>query len=193
TTTPLAVTPDGISKATLVAKVSPAAGSGIPTGTVQFKDGDQVIGSAPLTQSAGAVSATFQIEGLTNPGTHSFAAAYQGDSTFGGSISTSQGQFGTQIVAVNGASFLTGFAPDQWVTIFAMIWPPRPWSRRHSLTRRPSPASLCRWSMDRARLPPLRSISFRRTRSTCSSPRRLHSAAPRSMSRGPTVAPLRPA
>jgi uncharacterized protein (TIGR03437 family) len=121
TTTTLSSTPDGLAKTTLVATVKPvASGPGTPTGTVQFTDqaSGQAIGSATLTANSGVLTATLSITGLTLPGTHTFIAEYQGDSAFGASKSNPQGQFGTQIVPVNGASFVPGFAPDQWVTIF---------------------------------------------------------------------------
>ncbi|AKV00567.1 Flagellar hook-length control protein FliK [Labilithrix luteola] len=74
------------SSVTFSAKVS-ASGSGIPTGTVTFKDGDTILGTATI-DATGATS--FSTTALTG-GTHTITAVYGGDATHGtGTASVSQ-------------------------------------------------------------------------------------------------------
>ncbi|WP_137875496.1 Ig-like domain-containing protein, partial [Rhodococcus sp. Q] len=56
----------------LVASVDPAGA----TGTVEFKDGDTVLGTAPVTDGTATLSHTF-----TTAGSHSITAAYSGDAS----------------------------------------------------------------------------------------------------------------
>jgi hypothetical protein len=72
---------------TLTATVSPAGGSGTPTGSVTFKNGNALLGSALLTNGV----ATLQVT-LTTVGTASLTASYSGDSTFLGSTSATLSQ-----------------------------------------------------------------------------------------------------
>jgi hypothetical protein len=58
------------------------AGSGTPTGTVQFLDGATIVGSANLSGGIGTVSTS-----LLTPGSHSITAAYTGESGFAASTS----------------------------------------------------------------------------------------------------------
>jgi hypothetical protein len=67
---------------TFTATVAPLVGSGIPTGTVTFKDGATTLGSRAL---AGG-SATLTTSALA-AGAHSMTVVYGGDSSFGGSTS----------------------------------------------------------------------------------------------------------
>ena len=62
---------------------SGSGGSGVPTGTVTFKDGPTVRGTAPLAAgTASLATATLSV------GTHSITAVYAGDSDFASSTST---------------------------------------------------------------------------------------------------------
>ena len=67
---------------TFTASIAPESGSGTPTGSATFLDGQTQIGTSPL--SAG--SSTFTSIGLT-AGTHSITATYSGDATYAGSTS----------------------------------------------------------------------------------------------------------
>jgi hypothetical protein len=69
---------------TLTATVAAAAGSGSPTGTVQFKDGATNLGAA-VTVAGGSASLTSTA--LTSLGDHAITAVYSGDTTFGTSTS----------------------------------------------------------------------------------------------------------
>jgi hypothetical protein len=61
-----------------------APGAGTPTGTITFKDGNTVLGTATLQVVNGIVQATFTTSGLTK-GKHSITAVYSGDADFLGS------------------------------------------------------------------------------------------------------------
>ncbi len=69
-----------------IAVVSP--GSGIPTGTVTFKDGNTVLGAGTNSVAGGRLQTTFSINSLSI-GTHSITATYGGDADFGDSKSSS--------------------------------------------------------------------------------------------------------
>ena len=69
---------------TFTATVAPQAGSGTPTGSVNFLDGTTAIGSGTLNGAGVATSSTTSL----NAGTHSIIAAYQGDTNFAASTST---------------------------------------------------------------------------------------------------------
>jgi hypothetical protein len=78
---------------TFQAQVSPVStGTGVPTGTVNFVEGTNLLGSADLISG----TAGFPISSLAE-GTHTIQAAYQGDNNF----ATSQSAPLTQIVARN--------------------------------------------------------------------------------------------
>ena len=65
-----------------------STGSSTPTGTVEFRSGSTVIGSAVLMGSDGTASAHYTTTPNTLwPGTHSITAVYVGDSTSSGSTS----------------------------------------------------------------------------------------------------------
>ena len=68
---------------TLTATVNKGAGSTTPGGTVNFKQGTAVLGSATLDNTA---TATLQTTSLT-PGPHNITALYFGDATYAGSTS----------------------------------------------------------------------------------------------------------
>jgi hypothetical protein len=59
-------------------------GSGTPTGTVTFKDGGKVLGTATLDASGKASYSTSSL----SVGAHSITAVYSGDGNFGGSTSS---------------------------------------------------------------------------------------------------------
>ncbi len=73
---------------TFTATVSPASGTGTPTGTVTFRDGTTTLGTGTVNASG---VATFSTTGLTI-GTHSVTAVYGGDSSFGSSTSPAVSQ-----------------------------------------------------------------------------------------------------
>jgi len=81
--------------------------NGIPTGTVTFLDGGNVLGSAVLGNGSG-VSAT-SILLLTNlaAGTYSLTASYGGDPNFGGSLSSIRSLTVNPIVNSAGLNQLT--------------------------------------------------------------------------------------
>lgn len=85
TTTTLASAPNPSvfgSSVTLTASVAAAAGCAAPAGTVTFKDGATVLGSAPLTGGQASLS----ISALT-AGSHALSAAYSGDAWSSASMS----------------------------------------------------------------------------------------------------------
>ena len=66
----------------LTANVEPVApGAGTPTGTVEFFDGDQSLGTAELGSPATLATSAL------GPGTHQITASYEGDATFEASTS----------------------------------------------------------------------------------------------------------
>jgi hypothetical protein len=86
TTTSLAssVNPSAYGQAvTLTATVSASAGSGTPTGSVTFRDGQTVLGSVALDGSGRAQFTTSALAA----GSHSMTASYGGDATFSPSTS----------------------------------------------------------------------------------------------------------
>ena len=58
----------------------------VPTGTIVFKDGTAVLGSAPVEVAEGAIRATLSIASLL-AGDHDITASYSGDSRFASSVS----------------------------------------------------------------------------------------------------------
>ena len=73
-----ATNPQAVGQQTvLVAAVLPIAGTGEPTGTVQFVDGNTVIGTAPVTDGFAIFTTT-----TLAPGPHLIGARYLGDGTF---------------------------------------------------------------------------------------------------------------
>lgn len=90
TTTAVTVTPDSIqqgttSGVTVSATVSPASGSGSPTGSVSFSNGSTQIGQATL--SGGTATFSYNASTLT-ANTYSIIASYSGDNTFSASSSS---------------------------------------------------------------------------------------------------------
>jgi hypothetical protein len=74
-----ATNPQAAGQQTVLAAVVIALdGSGAPTGTVQFLDGNTVIGSAPINSSGLAIFTTSALA----PGPHLVGARYMGDGTF---------------------------------------------------------------------------------------------------------------
>jgi large repetitive protein len=63
------------------ATVSPASGTGQPTGTVTFFDGGTVLGQATLVATKKATTATLSTSSLS-AGVHAITATYAGDSIF---------------------------------------------------------------------------------------------------------------
>ena len=110
---------------TLTAVVTvPLPGAGTPTGTVQFIDttGNNVLGTAPLTNVGGVLSATLSTTQLNQAGApRLLTATYSGDADFASSTSTAEPQsvFGTEIAVVNAAGYTsTNFSPDGAAAIF---------------------------------------------------------------------------
>jgi hypothetical protein len=102
TTTSLSSTPNPSTvgqTVTLTATVRPVApGTGVPGGTVSFKDGATTLGSATLVNG----SATFNTSALV-AGSHSLTAVYGGSATFAGSTSAVV----TQTVSAGGPDTVT--------------------------------------------------------------------------------------
>jgi hypothetical protein len=69
---------------TFTVSVAPQSGTGVPTGSIAFLDGQTQIGTAML----GAGSASFSTASLS-AGTHTITASYSGDSTYAASSSAS--------------------------------------------------------------------------------------------------------
>ncbi len=122
TTTALSSLPDpsGFGQAvTLTATVTPL-GSGIPTGTITFADGSTTLGTSALNRSG---VATFSTAALA-VGSHSVAAAYDGDSNFDGSASSPV----IQIVSLASTTVTVGSSSspavyNQFITFTATITP----------------------------------------------------------------------
>ncbi|HJU11490.1 MAG TPA: FG-GAP-like repeat-containing protein [Candidatus Binataceae bacterium] len=62
---------------TFTARVTPSFAGPVPSGSVKFFDGDNVLGTAVLSGNEASITRSIQ-----NPGTHSITANYLGDSTF---------------------------------------------------------------------------------------------------------------
>jgi hypothetical protein len=90
TTTALSSTPNPSSfgqSVTLTATVAPQSSiGGPPTGTVTFYDGSTAIGSASVTASGSAYTASIAVSNLAI-GSHSFTAAYGGSTAYNASTS----------------------------------------------------------------------------------------------------------
>src|SRR5204863_1099690 len=127
TLTTLAVLPNGSTakqQISMTAVVSiPAPGAGTPSGIVEFVDTtfNKVLGTVPVRAIGGTMTANLTTDQLTQSGSPQIIeATYKGDDYFASSTSDPKGQsvFGTQIVAVNGASYTSSnFAFDSWVSI----------------------------------------------------------------------------
>lgn len=90
TTTAVTLAPDSIqqgtaSGVTVSATVSPASGSGSPTGSVSFSNGSTQIGQATL--SGGTATISYNASALT-ANTYSIIASYSGDNSFSASSSS---------------------------------------------------------------------------------------------------------
>ena len=98
--------------------------SGVPTGTVTFLDGLQILGSGTLTVVGGKDQATLTTSRLTS-GQHLITAIYTGDSTFRDSISRSLRQsvsnVGTSTALTSSASTAVSAQP---VTFTATVTAP---------------------------------------------------------------------
>jgi Big-like domain-containing protein len=98
---------------TFTATVAPTAGTGTPTGTVNFFDGTSTTPIGTETLSSGA--ATFSTSSLTVSGSpHSITAVYAGAGTFAGSTSSAVSQVvnraNTALIAVSNSPTVTGNA-----------------------------------------------------------------------------------
>jgi Glycoside hydrolase family 44/Bacterial Ig-like domain (group 3) len=109
---------------TFTAAVAPKSGSGVPTGTVAFSDGNTQIGTASLNSSG---SAAFDTSSLAIR-SHAISAAYSGDTNFAPSTSaavsvtisapakiattTSVLASATQLTAGQSVTFTAGVAPQ---------------------------------------------------------------------------------
>lgn len=127
TTTNLTSFPDNTTgygtEIALAATVTSAVpGAGTPSGNVTFLDGTVPFGSAPLNATGVAVFSTATLV----PGTHSLAARYDGDMTFGGSTSAVLVQSvdkGTSDVTVTGPSAATEGIPVSMTAHVAALAP----------------------------------------------------------------------
>lgn len=75
---------DRVTLTATVADTAPAPG--VPTGTVTFRSGGNVLGTAPLTTVAGQQQAKLDVDGLA-AGTYALTATYSGDATRAGATS----------------------------------------------------------------------------------------------------------
>jgi glucose/arabinose dehydrogenase len=129
---------------TLTARVTPMApGAGTPAGTMTFRDGAAVLGSATLVNGV----ATFTTSALA-VGNHSLTATYGGDANFSGSTSTALSQ---AVEAATRAATTTALhatsstsAAGQPVTFIAIVSPvqPRGTSPTGTVTFRDGPVVL---------------------------------------------------
>ena len=83
TTTTLTVPATAVLHSPVTLRATTSSASGIPTGSIQFRDQSAVLGTAPLN---GAGAATLTISSLL-PGIHTVVAVYAGDGNFSGSTS----------------------------------------------------------------------------------------------------------
>jgi hypothetical protein len=105
---------------TFTATVS--AGVGTPTGTVQFKDGANNLGSAINCVAGGGNTCTAQVSSSTLTGTHTITAIYSGDANFSGSTGTlSGGQVVTNQLALLLALDQSGPDPNQAAALDALL------------------------------------------------------------------------
>jgi uncharacterized repeat protein (TIGR03803 family) len=114
TDTSLALAPSTVSigssaPVVMAAAVTPASGSGTPTGTVAFLNGGTQVGTGTL--SGGGVQYDYDPSALA-PGTYSITAFYSGDSSFGASVSA------PQILTVTAQGTTTALASSANPSIF---------------------------------------------------------------------------
>jgi hypothetical protein len=77
---------------TLTAVVTPtAAAAGVPTGTVTFSEGDDVLGTATVSTVGGQQKASITI-GTLSGGTHAITATYSGNTVYSASTSAAYSQ-----------------------------------------------------------------------------------------------------
>lgn len=94
----------------LTATVTPATGTGDPTGSVDFSAGTVALGSVPL--NGGSASLSFPLYQLQGTGTFTLSAVYSGDAAFGSRGSTAR----LQITAPTAAAGIVVSAPP-------VVWP----------------------------------------------------------------------
>jgi large repetitive protein len=72
----------------LISVVKPLVGTGVPTGTVTFSSGGNVVGTATLAvaPSTGLATAKLSLSGVSG-GNHTYTAAYGGNTAYGSSVS----------------------------------------------------------------------------------------------------------
>lgn len=102
--------------ALFTATVSPASGTGTPTGTVSFYDGSTLLGTAALLNG----SASFSTVNLA-PGTDAITADYGGDSLFLGSSSTSADTITVNAPAAGAAALTPGVVPAALPSVIAGV------------------------------------------------------------------------
>lgn len=122
TTTTLTITPSSAVAGTsvsMVAKVTPASGSGIPTGTVTFKNGSTQLAAIAVNASG---TATFTSSSLA-AGTYSVTASYSGDASDASSVSPAASLTLTSVVATTTtlASSATSVTTGTSVTLTATV------------------------------------------------------------------------
>ena len=116
-----------ITFAAIVTVVAP--GSGMPTGTVTFKDGDTILGTGTLQVVNGVDQAVFSTTALT-VGDHTITAVYGGDSNYFGSASNAVTE------TVNRVSTSTSLAISATTPLAAQT----PWTSRRQCRRMPLPS-----------------------------------------------------
>ena len=116
TTTTLTVTPSTAVAGTsvsMIAMVTPASGTGIPTGTITFKNGTTQLAAIAVNASG---TATFTSTTLA-AGTYSITAAYSGDSSNASSLSASSGLTLTPVVSTTTTLAATATTAQTGVSI----------------------------------------------------------------------------
>ena len=105
---------------TFTATVSPAAGTGTPTGTVTFSDGGSQIGTAMLNSHG---TATIGPASPLALGSHAITASYGGDQNFAASTSSLTQTVSPAATATAVTSSADPSAPGQTVTYTAAVSP----------------------------------------------------------------------
>lgn len=106
---------------TLTATVANAApGPGAPTGSVTFRDGEQVLGVADLTTADGATTASLEVAGLP-AGSHEVTATYSGDVSHATSTSPVLVQVVDRAQATLVAHDVADMPQDNWSRVEATL------------------------------------------------------------------------
>lgn len=106
---------------TFTATVIPGASApGVPTGTVTFTEGGNVLGTAPVTAVGAQRQASITVDSLSG-GTHDIKATYSGDSTYAGSTSAAYTQVVERAVSTLSVSNVIVVIGDNGGTVRARL------------------------------------------------------------------------